>query len=148
MKPATSLWRRGERGRRRGAAAVEFALTLPIMMSVLIFGIEFGWYFTRLAMVNSATQDAVRYAARGDNGLDAAVLAQNTARILLQDMGFECPCGQRGRSMIVGGVPMVDLEVAVPYEQLTGALPSGTSMIAFVSPTTLRAHAAFPFLGN
>ena len=40
---------------RRGAAVMEFALTLPIMVMMLLASIEFGNYFTQLAAVKAAT---------------------------------------------------------------------------------------------
>ena len=44
---------------RRGAAAVEFALTLPVILSIMGGAIEFGWYFHEsMHMVNAVRQGA------------------------------------------------------------------------------------------
>jgi Flp pilus assembly pilin Flp len=57
-----SLLRRGEDG-ERGAAAVEFALVLPVLV-LLIFGIvEFGFAFRDTLSVASATRSGVRTAS-------------------------------------------------------------------------------------
>ena len=51
----------------RGAAAVEFALVLPVLM-LLVFGIiEFGFIFNRWVTVTHAAREGVRvYALTGD----------------------------------------------------------------------------------
>jgi len=47
------------RRHRRGTAAVEFALTLPVILSILGGAIEFGWYFHEsMHMVNAVRQGA------------------------------------------------------------------------------------------
>lgn len=47
----------------RGAAAVEFALVVPILL-LLVFGIiEFGYLINRSSMVNNAARDAAREAS-------------------------------------------------------------------------------------
>lgn len=45
---------------RRGAEALEFALTLPILLILVSGLIDFGWYFYQ----QSRLHDAVRYGAR------------------------------------------------------------------------------------
>ena len=48
---------------RRGAAAVEFALIMPILTVLCLMTIEMGWYFAhRLSVVNMVS-DNMRYAA-------------------------------------------------------------------------------------
>lgn len=58
--------RRSASVRERGAAAVEFALVVPILL-VLVFGIiQYGWYFYAMQAGTSATSDAVRRLSVGD----------------------------------------------------------------------------------
>lgn len=47
---------------QRGAAAVEFALILPIFLMVLFGVIDFGYAINRSAVVNNAARDAARVA--------------------------------------------------------------------------------------
>src|SRR6476660_9197982 len=57
-----SLRRRGE----GGAAAVEFALVMPLLL-VLVFGIiQYGWYFYAMQAGSSAVGDAARRVAVGN----------------------------------------------------------------------------------
>ena len=51
--------RRGE----RGAAAVEFALVVPILMAILFAIIDLGFGINRYAMLNNATREGVRAAS-------------------------------------------------------------------------------------
>ena len=37
--------------RRRGASALEFALTLPVVMAILAGILEYGWYLFQLSNV-------------------------------------------------------------------------------------------------
>ncbi|HMV65391.1 MAG TPA: pilus assembly protein [Myxococcota bacterium] len=142
---------RSRRGSRRGIAAVEFALTLPVTALILIGTLEFGWYFSRLVMVNSATYDAARLAAFEDNSTDAVVTAEAAVTTLLADMGMDCGalgCAIDADRIDVDGLPMVELSVSVPYAQLTGIIPGhGVGGRSFDAPTLLNARAVMPIVG-
>lgn len=49
----------------RGAAAVEFALVVPILLVVLFGIIDFGFAINRYAIVNNAAREGVREASLG-----------------------------------------------------------------------------------
>ena len=51
------------RHHERGAAAVEFALVVPILFAILFSIIDLGFAINRYAMVNSATREGVRAAS-------------------------------------------------------------------------------------
>ena len=68
------------RGSRRpgehGAAAVEFALVLPILM-MLVFGIvDFGYAMNRDTMLNNATREGVRAASVGATAAEVAAVVK------------------------------------------------------------------------
>jgi hypothetical protein len=44
-------------------------------------------------------------------------------------------------------VQLVELEISVPYEQLTGIIPRGSALFGLQSPNTLRARALMPVVG-
>ena len=57
--------RRGRRRSERGAAAVEFALVVPILLMLVCGIVDFGLAINRYAMVNSAAREGVREASLG-----------------------------------------------------------------------------------
>jgi hypothetical protein len=147
MKRMQRLNKRRSMRVRRGVAAIEFALTFPIVAVILLGSLEFGWYFSRLAMVNSAAYDGARFGGQYGEVVQSINLSQSAVKDLLGDMGFDCEeltCDIEAKRSVVEGVRMLALEVSVEYVQLTGLIPSNegsASNIFFRSPDTLRARA-------
>ncbi len=54
---------RPRRSGRRGAEIIEFALILPLLLTMLLGIIEYGLMFSQMLSVQSATRDAARWAA-------------------------------------------------------------------------------------
>ena len=50
--------------RQGGGAAVEFALVLPILLTLLFGILEYGWYFTQQIVLINAVQQGARTASR------------------------------------------------------------------------------------
>lgn len=74
--------------REDGAAAVEFALILPILL-LFIFGIiEFGFIFNRWTSVTHAAREGVRQMSVGVDDLTATVAAEDAA----PDLGTDIDC--------------------------------------------------------
>jgi Flp pilus assembly protein TadG len=70
-----------QRAGERGAAAVEFALILPILLT-LVFGIvEFGWAFGQQVSLGNAAREAARTMAIhwAEPGADAEAIAEGLA---------------------------------------------------------------------
>jgi len=137
---------------RRGVAAVEFAMTFPLLALVLLATIEFGWYFTEQQKVASIAYDAVRAASHRPTQAAAMARAEFVAGALLDEIGVNCDggCQIEADALNVGGVPLVELNITVQYAQLTGILPSGsglTAMMGFERPDTIRARALMPVVG-
>ena len=139
---------------RRGAAVMEFALTLPIMVMMLLASIEFGNYFTQLAAVKAATRDAARFGSNQHGFQLAQTQGAASARTVLGDLGFPCrtgnACSVDSEIVQEGGLNFVQVTVSVPYDQITGAIPNWygpDGQDTLNTPTSLRARALFPIVG-
>ncbi|MPZ71426.1 MAG: pilus assembly protein [Actinobacteria bacterium] len=83
--------RRGSGGTsQRGAAAVEMAIVLPLLL-LLVFGIvEFGLIFNRWITVTHSAREGVRQLALGKPDADAIALAEAAAPDLTGDDEVTC----------------------------------------------------------
>ena len=57
---------KSRRGRRDGAALVEMAIVMPLLVLLTLGAIEYGWLFFRLSQINQAARQGVRAAVRPD----------------------------------------------------------------------------------
>ena len=65
---------------RRGTAAAEFVLTLPMMLALLFGAMEAGHFFWTQHKIVKSVRDGARYASR----LDVTQLCANNATLLTQ----------------------------------------------------------------
>jgi len=79
--------RRGT-GRRRGQAAVEFALVLPLLLVMLVGIIEFGRAWNEHQVITDAAREAARKAAIFDESITADSIT-NTAEAALAAAGID-----------------------------------------------------------
>ncbi len=71
------------RARERGAAAVEFALVLPVLVMIMMGIIDFGMVTNAQAIVANAARDGARAASMGANSSTSCVAAVKAASTLL-----------------------------------------------------------------
>ncbi len=66
----------------RGAAAVEFALVLPLLMMLVMGGIDWGFYFFQAQVVTNAAREGARAGSLeiDEDGIDNGPLAENIAK--------------------------------------------------------------------
>lgn len=116
-----------ERGSsERGAAAIEFALVLPVLIAIIVAIMDYGWFFTENSRVVAATREGVRlgvtYATDDSPTPDAAATTRINA--VLTDYGFD-PSDATITTEYVGTSPeqMLRVTVTLPYVPLVGMIP-------------------------
>lgn len=80
---------------RRGANAVEFALTLPFFLGLTFALIDFGWYFMHQAILDLAANRGCRAGAMvdpliGDSHREAEDVIERTLMVLPTACGGAC----------------------------------------------------------
>ncbi len=115
---------------RRGASALEFALTLPIVMVVLTGILEYGWYLFQLSNVVHALRDGTRIGVTVPLDDDGGPVprAETHARAVLDGLGVPCTegggCIVRANIAVVGDVEAMTMSIEVDYSPIVGLLPS------------------------
>ncbi len=99
--------------RRRGTAAVEAALMMPLIMLMTFALIKYGWLYVKVQQVNNAARHGARVAARADS--DNGIIDPEIAAL----MGSIWPDG-------AGSPPDGWYVVTTDPVIIDGDLPSGT----------------------
>jgi Flp pilus assembly protein TadG len=138
--------RRGRKGstRDRGAAAVEFALILPLLL-LLLFGIvDFGRALNAQITITQAAREGARLDALGQSNAAVVSRTQNAA------FGLDLPAADVTETSVceVGAVATADAEVTVNYQfsfiTPVGAIAGLFGGKGFGAPITLTAQGVMP----
>jgi Flp pilus assembly protein TadG len=105
----------------RGAAAVEFALVVPILLAILFAIIDLGFAINRYTMLNNATREGVREASLSATQAEI----ESAVRASLSDMG--------------GGVS-VDVTCETPSGGSCGSWDAGSTSGGVAVITTSYTH--------
>jgi hypothetical protein len=98
----------------RGAALVEFALALPLLV-ILVFGIiGFGRAYNTQVAIQAGAREGARAAALGSQDVDGVVIAAAPSADLADDDVDLSPCveGEGGEAEVV--VTKDDFEILIP----------------------------------
>ena len=115
---------------RRGVGALEFALTTPVLLFVVLGVVELGLLMHEQHVVRGVARDAARLASGVMEGpeptgalIEDAAIAH--ARFALAEVGQPCTSGCRfvARWQERDGFMMIRVEVGVPHTPFTGFLP-------------------------
>ncbi len=138
MNPLHLLFRRRTtrthtlRRRRGGVAAIEFALTLPVMLLVLMGIVELSLLQSRMYTISRAARDACRIGSGVIEGVDPTgddieAAAVDHAQFVLDTAGIDCGGGCTLTADWFEdadtGWMFLRVFVGVPYEPFTGLLP-------------------------
>ena len=122
---------------RTGAAVVEAALVLPLLL-LLIFGvIEYGWVLLRTQQITNATRQAARVGARPDatNAEVADTAANLLAAVGIQ--GYELTMPTEVGDVLPG--EQLTVKLSVPYANIKLAGPGIVPMPASFSASVTMA---------
>jgi Flp pilus assembly protein TadG len=135
----TSTSRAARRSLRRGATAVEFALTAPVFFLFLLAAFEFGWM-----NVIRHTADNAAYEAARTVMVPGATAAEATtkATTLLNTIGARGAVITITPAVLTPETDQVTVDVRIPMNRNGLILPRFTSAKTIRSSSTLRTERA------
>ena len=109
---------------RRGSNAVEFALILPILITLLAGIVEWGWTLNQQMMVVQAAREGARAGVSTPRDDDPETAAQARVIQSLNDMGLNGSAATVTVS-IVGAYPdeLLQVNLALPHQPIIGLVP-------------------------
>jgi Flp pilus assembly protein TadG len=112
--------------RSRGAAMVEMAIVLPVLLILTLGVMEYGWIFMKVSQINQAARHGVRTAVRP--GATEQNVKDAVAAMMLTDVGLQPDKYTLTYTNIAVAVGQpVTVQINVNYNQIsltgTGFLP-------------------------
>ncbi len=101
----------------RGAAAIEFALVLPLLLMLVLGGLDWGYYFYVEQIVVNATREGARAGTLPVDPSAGASDAEMTARQYLTSCGLDA---SRATVSVTASAGSVAVDVVFPTGSLTG----------------------------
>ena len=110
---------------RRGAEAIEFAFTLPILLILVSGIIDFGWFASNQASIQSAAAVGARAASRATPDTAQAV-AEAQANKSLAQARIDATVSTRLFDLS-NGDQAIEVQVTAPYTALLGMVDLGAT---------------------
>ena len=111
------------RVRRRGAEAIEFALSLPILLMIMAGIIDFGWFATHQSAVHGAATYGARAGSITPQDQDPLSAAHLAAERALADQRVENAVVNATFVPLGTGEQAIEVQVDAPYSGLWGFVP-------------------------
>jgi Flp pilus assembly protein TadG len=119
--------RQAGRGLRAGAAAIEFALCLPIVLAILGAVVDLSFYISTIEFVSRAAREGARVGSTVIEGATPTgdqieAEAESQTAILLTEMGHACGanCTVQADWLQIDTEWYVRVRVDYPYEPIVG----------------------------
>ncbi len=120
---------------RRGAAALEFALCAPVLVTVAAGVVDWGWFLSREAQLEDAARDAARSGAAAPEGVAPEDLAEGRMAESLAALGFDVASSSVTATTVddatLGG-DVLTLQVSTPYNPPVGLIASADFLSATI----------------
>lgn len=140
-------WRTRTDGRtERGAAAVEFALVLPILVLVLVGIVNFSFVLAQQISLNNAARQAARYAVvdgpvcsqiETEGTSSAATIGMSTAQVPTPVISF-CPSGSTTVRPCSGRPANTNITVTITRDGASNPWVIGFPPFNLLTPPTLQ----------
>ena len=115
---------------RRGGAAVEFALTLPLLLLLTLPIIDYCIYFMNWQLVVEAAQTGARAGAGALDTEDPFAIAKDAAMSSLNGSSLSLASSASVLPTVTSGPGKVSVRVEVPYAPITGIVQMPTILVA------------------
>jgi Flp pilus assembly protein TadG len=110
-------------GDDRGAAAVEFALVLPLLMLLVLGCVDWGYYFYIDQLVTNGAREGARAGAVADAATsDPLTVAHDAAVQYLADVRLSAPATVTADPAVLAGSAAVRVTIRYPVGSVTGFL--------------------------
>jgi Flp pilus assembly protein TadG len=112
---------------RRGASAVEFALTLPVLILIISAIVDLTWFLQQETSLLQGVREGVRVGASTTAENDPLGTARLHTEDVLKTMGIDCAsvdCEITTTVDTSGALDLITLAAIVPYEAPFGLVPT------------------------
>ncbi len=113
---------------RRGSTAVEFAMILPIMATMMIGAMEMGRYFLAFNSISSATEQLARYAMITPNVTTTQLTSQMQQYLSGVDPS-DVSLAFSNEADPVSGLTFQVVDVSLPHETIIPFIDMGATTI-------------------
>lgn len=112
---------------RRGNNAIEFALILPVLLTLIFGAMEYSWYFVQYEAVARSASQGARAGSQIKLSLGPTTTATSVAKSTLSS-SFSSLGSSASVTSTVSGGNTINVTITVPYKPLVRYLPTPASL--------------------